>query len=141
MPNQKINMDNIEDLTVSIYVRPHHSFGYLKSLLVMQEDEGLLIIVQKQSDKDRPLGAPFEIIDDVDYEERKIESFNSDEIINLISDIKYIPLKLYEFSRLGGTFFGVKVEYGFTKVTFEWHGSISTFDPEIVKIFQYVDNI
>ena len=137
-----MSIDDPEDLEIIIWHKPHHHvYGSVKSIWVSKEEDEVLALVKEQSDLVRPVGSTFEIIEEQEFEEKWMKNYPINEIFDLTGKIRYSPFRSYEFNKFGGTFFGVKIEYGFEKVTFEWHGSVETFDENVVNLYKYVFDI
>jgi|GEM_PF-7120244 len=133
-----MSIEDLEDIEVTIWFKPHKGYGFIKTLLAWVEEGAWLAFVQEQQGKARPLQAANEIIEELDYVEKKRTDLNISPLIELISNIKFELLGHEEFKGFGGSFYGVRIENGQQKVTYEWHGTPETFDRNVVAVYQYV---
>ncbi len=129
-----MSINIVEDVEITIWCKYHRPGGFIKSLCISPDDN--LVIVREQLGK----GAP-EIDEEAEYTEEERQDLDFSRVLELISEIEFKPLVSYEYNRMGGSFFGLRIEYGFQKVSFEWHGAIETTDKAISGLYEYVHEL
>lgn len=134
-------MSKLEDIELTIWIRPHHNFGFIKTLWVFEEDDIYTTVVREQSDKVRAGIVQNIINEEAAFSEKEVTDFNPKDIDTMLAAIKYDPLIDYDYTKMGGSFFGLRIERGYQKSTFEWHGDMGTFSPAIVNLYEYVYNL
>jgi hypothetical protein len=135
-------LNELHDIEISIWIKPHHSFGFIKTLWVFEEDGKYSFVLRKQQDEARSRNSRENVIDeDNALEESNITEVSPTEIMDMLRAIKHNLLDDYENGKFGGSFYGIRIERDYQKTTYEWHGEMSTYDPAVVKLYEYIFNL
>ena len=127
-------MDNVEDLEITIWCIYHRPGGFVKTLYMWSDEDKAL--VREQLGKGLP-----EINEENPFSEEQREDITLNDVLKLVSKIDTNPIAAYEYNRMGGSFFGIRIAHGYNKTTFEWHGSVDTTDSAISRLYTYVQEL
>jgi hypothetical protein len=130
------------DIEITVWIKPHHGFGFIKTLWVFEEEGEYSFVLREQKDQARTASSKDNVIDDdCELIEQSDLEVNPSEIMAMLGKIRHGLLDDFEFRMLGGSFFGVRIERDYQKTTFEWHGDMETYDPSVVKLYEYIFNL
>jgi hypothetical protein len=135
-------MNELSDIEITIWIRPHHRFGFIKTLWIFEEDGEYSFVLREQEDLVRSSTSKDNVIDDdCELIEKSNPEVSPSEILSMLGEIKHGLLDDFEYTKLGGSFFGIRIERDYQKTTFEWHGNVDTYEPSVVKLYEYIFNL